>query len=447
VTRREPRLLRPLCAVVLLLAQATAQADALPATVRVEARYGGDAGALRDHAPQFVELLRRHGAAGLRVRVTLPPAAAARHAATSPPYEVAAAEDAGEQPAVTLTGLPGIEYWSDRHPDAFEDLIVAARQPDAAVRFAEMVKAWRYVQGRLEDGPAVPNGAARLVELFPHSGEAGAFRYLDAVWYRGDFDAARAAAEASLRALREHPWPLVRFCDLVLRADANDRALAASVAAALAPVIAASPDAPFARLCWLRARLRAEPAQVTAADVEQVLQRVEHDGEAACTLAEILANAPRDAAFEQLAERSLAAAEEAGAGGRAFAATEILLAQRAGDGQLAATRVELFVREFLPRGSEAYALNTLAWDLLVRLRTTGRFDAVALALMERVRREQGERMNDAHLDTLALALYGTGRIDDAIACQQRAIADTDGDPRYECRLRRYQRARELARRR
>ena len=166
------------------------------------------------------------------------------------------------------------------------------------------------------------------------------------------------------------------------------------------------------------------------------------------TRAEILVIAPPAAAVHVLAARALAAAVESGAGGRTFDAIEILVARRAGDAELAATRLELFVRENVVDGkASAYALNELAWRLLTNQSTMGRCDAVALALMERVERESGERMNDAHLDTLALAHYGNAAFDDAIACQQRAIASTDGDPRYECRLRRYERARDLARRR
>lgn len=433
--------------IALLTAAAPSQEAAVAKSiaVHVEVEYPTDRGALRDHAAHLTTLQRRHYDAGLRITVTMPAAAATRFGAPVPPFLLTAREGIARNKLVVL-GLPALSEWEAREPDVVEDLVAASLRPDATEHLARMGAAWRYVASKLSDGPGMRHGTARLVELFPHCGYAHAARYIDLVWYRADAAAARAAAETSLGALAGDSWPLVRFCDLVLRADANDRELAAKVCKALEPVIAAEPDAPLARLCSLRARLRADPAAVTPATIDALLPLVDGDGEATRTLAEIVTHAPDPAPFRNVAERLLGALQELPVDPRLLTATQYLVAARCNQDESAAAQV---LERFIGDGKDdrrSYSLNTLAWNLLVGLDTIGRFDALALALMQKAHDQLGDKMSDALLDTMALAMFGNGRFDEAIELQQKAIANTDGDPRYECRLLRYQRTRDAARR-
>lgn len=419
--------------------------DAKVTYLRVEAEYPTDRGALRDHAGYLATLQRRHGSSSLRITVTLPEDAATRFGATTPLYSLSARAGIAAAKYV-LYGLPELSTWDAVEPDVVEDLVVASLRPDADEHLARMGKAWRYVVANLQDGPGMRHGTARLVELFPHSGFAHAARYMDLAWYCADASAARAAAEASLGALAGDSWPLVRFCDLVLRADANDPELAAKIDKALEPVIAAEPDAPLARLCSLRARFRARSTTVTPATIEALLPLVDGDGESTRELAEIVAHAPEPSLFRDVAERLLGAARTLPVDSRLLTATQYLVAARcAKDDAGAAQAFEHFVGVG-EDNHRAYSLNTRAWNLLVEVGTMGRFDPLALALMQKAREEIGDKMSDALLDTMALALFGNGRFDEAIELQTQAISNTDGDPRYECRLLRYQRARDAARR-
>lgn len=426
----------------LTLAMVTSVAAAQTATpvtfVNIRAEYPSDSGSLRDHASYLAMLQRRYLDAGLRVLVCLPVAAATRQAMQAPVYALSAREKI-ERPRLVLQGLGELGSWDAPDPDAFADLIEASMQPQDPSRLDAMAKLHRYVRTFIEDGPAIPEGTARYVELFPHSGFAHACCHIDRLWNRADLAGAHACAEASLGTLGGDSWPLVRFCDLVLRADANDRPLAAKIAAALQLVLAAEPEAALARLCWLRAQLRADASKVSVADAERIWPIVEPDVESATFFAEVLAGAPDAARFRELVERALAAVTAMGAHARWLHAVSYKAAVRCAHDEAEAERC---ITGFLGDKQRAYELNTEAWRLLVEFETMGRFDDLALALMERVQRELGDEMGDAMLDTLALALFGNARFDEAIASEAKAIEIGDGDPRYEVRRLRFQRTRD-----
>ena len=66
-------------------------------------------------------------------------------------------------------------------------------------------------------------------------------------------------------------------------------------------------------------------------------------------------------------------------------------------------------------------LNNFAWDLLTNDHYRNQFDRYAL-LMARKACEQTDHNDWALLDTLALANYRAGKIDDAIKLQKKAVA-------------------------
>ncbi|MCA8952371.1 MAG: hypothetical protein KDE27_22870 [Planctomycetes bacterium] len=90
-------------------------------------------------------------------------------------------------------------------------------------------------------------------------------------------------------------------------------------------------------------------------------------------------------------------------------------------------------------GNDAGHLNGLAWGLMTDKETAGQFDRVALALAERMEQGRG-RLPHRYIDTVALARFLNGQVDQAVALQKRAIAAGGNSDDYRRRLRTYEAA-------
>jgi hypothetical protein len=92
-------------------------------------------------------------------------------------------------------------------------------------------------------------------------------------------------------------------------------------------------------------------------------------------------------------------------------------------------------------GQNNGALNNYAWDLLTEEPYKGRFDRLAL-LATNLMEKNGQTITYYMLDTIALARFRNGFIDEAIDFQKRAIAGGGkGDADYERRMNMYLKAR------
>jgi hypothetical protein len=93
---------------------------------------------------------------------------------------------------------------------------------------------------------------------------------------------------------------------------------------------------------------------------------------------------------------------------------------------------------------DAQELNAFAWQLLTDERFAGHCQELALHAA-RVMSECADWRTYWRLDTLALACFENGRIDEAVALQAEAVegADAASRPRYQVRLDRYRAAREV----
>lgn len=103
-----------------------------------------------------------------------------------------------------------------------------------------------------------------------------------------------------------------------------------------------------------------------------------------------------------------------------------------------AKQVEALAREIVhqvPSGG----LNNFVWYLMTREDSAGRFPELALRGAERMLRD-GE-LGYPELDTVALAMFRNGRLQDALRYQRQAIAaGGDNDPDYRRRLQQYEQA-------
>lgn len=93
-------------------------------------------------------------------------------------------------------------------------------------------------------------------------------------------------------------------------------------------------------------------------------------------------------------------------------------------------------------GNDVRRLNSLAWDLMTDKDTAGKFDRIALALAERMEQaaRPRRRLSHTYLDTMALARFLNGQVEQAIALQERAIASGGSGDEYRRKLRTYQAA-------
>lgn len=89
-------------------------------------------------------------------------------------------------------------------------------------------------------------------------------------------------------------------------------------------------------------------------------------------------------------------------------------------------------------GDDRGRLHRTAHSLLTEAETGGKFDDVALALVEKL--EQSGSKEPHHLDTMACAQFLNGRIERAIELQRRAIAAGGRDEEFRLRLRTYEAA-------
>ena len=92
-------------------------------------------------------------------------------------------------------------------------------------------------------------------------------------------------------------------------------------------------------------------------------------------------------------------------------------------------------------GRDPAFLNDFAWFLLTEKRLPKEDRDLSLALeaaRKAVRLDGG--MNASSLDTLALALFENGRLREALAVQEKAVALQPGDPGMRRRLERFRRA-------
>jgi hypothetical protein len=410
----------------------------------VKAQYAIERGPLQDHAGYLATLHELYSATVPEFTVFLPASAAARHEEIyDPPYLLAAKWDT-ERRMLEIAFRGGVEPLVAEDPDAFADWIDASMRPDARQRLRDMHKLRAYVTYYLEDGPALPNATRLLVEYFPRGGFAHGWRYLDTLWNRGDVRLANDEARAALATLSGHSWPLVVFSDLVLRGDPHDRKLAEQVAGALQPLLADWPDSPRLQIVNLRARLRATPERVTASLVEVLLDVVIDDNRALLQFVETVAGAPDARRFEQTIRNALRTAINRGhLHSLDLAAARYKVARALGDDDEA----EKAFADVVSHAEGVYGCNSIAWRLLVDRDTMGRYDQLALAVMQHAERTAGRALSDAASDTMALALYNNGRFDDAIEYATSAIENGDSDVRYEMRRLRYERMRDRLRER
>jgi hypothetical protein len=389
---------------------------------------------LRDQRGWLEDLHKRFGERGARIAAVLTRDDAKAVAASRPPFAVGGLDEA--------TALNGTSWFAvgTQAPtlagvDGAADLLQAVadgRNPDTLLAALAMLP--RVLNSVGDGGDARATGMPFFLAL-PHSGRARAWPVL-AQWWGGDLVAARKQFDAGMEALANEPWALAVFADLVLRGDRSDPSYARELALALTPVATAAPDNPFVQLVQLRALLRAGQDKLAGRMLSLVGKLCDGDPRNQVLYAETLMEANEPAPYRTLAEHAL----EAAAAATGFDPQWIVAARHkvlVRSGAPAAECDRLLADYRAAARMERGTLNGDAWGMMTRLDTMGRFDTYALGQCEELQRLEGAGIDYASKDTVALALFVNGRLQQAVELQTEASAASGNDPRFTSRLERF----------
>lgn len=405
-------------------------------------RHGTDGDrALRDEGPYLADLQRRHGDGKVRIAVVLAPEAARREAQRRPAYVVAAADPAAlvaraEEPVTAglLCDGRGEVLASWPWVDGLEDVLAAAAldQLDGAA-LAELAELLAGLLPAVIDGGDYETQVARCVERAPRCGRVRALAVLNQWWSKGDYEAAWTACEQGLAALADHGLPLVEFADLVLRGDAVDRRPPRQLAMALAPAAAAAGEGAFTQLTYLHALLRAGQDRQAGRLLARLPKLCAGQPYRQLAFASILMQAAQPAVHRDAAEQALQAA--AGADARWLAALRYTIAARCAAGE---RDLEDQLAEYLrSEGARNFGLNNDAWYLMVQPESMGRFSPFALAIAETMQRREGKDLSPGNMDTVALAKFVGGKLQEAVELQTTATRLSGDSPTYTARRERF----------
>jgi hypothetical protein len=407
--------------------------------------YPHEPGELLDHSQYLSDLQQRYADKHIAIVVMLPPAAAKTLAAQKPRFGVAAvpaaeepvdpSKDAGPrmdsmlckgEAAEILIMWPGL----DGAADFLGQCADGSFDQPAALDYVHMTQ---NLLQNVCDGGDFAAQVEQCVRVCPRSGCARALVVLFHWWCKGDLLKAREAIDEGIEALGSEAVPMTVFADLVLRGDRNDVGIAKKLAVVLAPAAASAPEGPQTQLVYLRALLRAgqdRPAGRLVATLQKRLTRPWDQ----LVFAETLMEAGTPGVFRDMAQRAIEAAKDTPGFERLVFAARHKVLQRCGDLEAA----EKLMTEYRSSGFQDDSLNNDAWYMITRPDTVGRFDPFALAQCEEMQRQAGQGLDYGSKDTVALAMFVNGKIDEAVTLQTEATHASRRDPEYVGRLTRFQ---------
>jgi hypothetical protein len=406
--------------------------------------YGDARFDFRDHRSWIEDWVKRHREQGLDVVVAMPEASARELAAQKPPFVVAALDfyaDPGFGAVRCCLRERGAADALVCSVDAARDRMEAALTGDLArTSPGEADDLLASLLDQVCDGATADEYVAHCVRSLPHSGEARALAVLSSWWAKGDYASAQRAFEEAMQAIDGDSLALVTFADLVLRGDRVDDRIAKTLVMSLAQCAAAAPDGATTQLVYLRALLRAGQSRLAERLIERMPTVVGDDAEANLRFAETLMEAADPLPFRAVAEAAIArvaASSSRWHDRHRFAASYGILACCGASAEQRSAHLAKCLEEVEDfRGSP----NNEAWSLMTDLSSMGRYDAFALALMEDLAQRDGEALDPAYRDTLALAAFRRGQLERAAQLQRVALEQGRLGSGYDERLARYEAA-------
>lgn len=394
-------------------------------------------GEFTNHQQYLPDLAARFRDKGLAIGIVLPRKDAERTAKDAPRLVVATPSDKGKLDNISgmlcqiysgTGGLPIVNMQSlDTLVDSIDACLDGSFDPAA---YTQAEQTLNTLLGGVADGGQFAALAKRSVTMWPRSGRARACVVLEKWWCQGDLAGANKAVDEGIKALSNEAVPMATFVDLVLRGNDPDKKFAQQMAMAMVPVAAGAPDGIFTQLVNLRALLLAGQDRVAGRIVATLPKRVAGRPTEQLILAETLMDSHTPAAFRDIAERLVQNADANGGHRKWVYATRHKILKRCGDDKAAEQLMDAYRAKNLGSG-----LNNDAWYTIVQPPTMGRFDTLALAQCEEMQRV--EQLDYGSLDTVALAHFVNGKVVEAIEMQTKAAQQSQNDPVYVARLRRY----------
>ncbi|HZN37157.1 MAG TPA: hypothetical protein VFD82_00050 [Planctomycetota bacterium] len=402
-------------------------------------------GELLDHSQYLTDLQQRYADKGIAIVVALPRDAAKTLAAQKPRFGVGAMQAAEEHADPTKDA--GLRMQSMLCKGEAGESLVTWPALDGAVDLLEQCAGGSFdqaaaitsedmMQGLLQnvcDGGDIAAQVEACTHACPRSGRARALAVLFHWWCKGDLVKAREAIDEGIKALGSEAVPMTVFADLVLRGDRTDAGIAKKLAVLLAPAAVSAPEGPQTQLVYLRALLRAgqdRPAGRLVATMQKRLARPWDQ----IVFAETLMEAGTPGAFRDMALKAIEAAKDTQGLERFVFAARHKVLHRCGDVEAA----EKLMTEYRASDFQNDSLNNDAWYTITRPDTVGRFDPFALAQCEEMQRREGQALDYGSKDTVALALFVNGKVDEAVTLQTEATRASNRDPEYVGRLTRFQ---------
>jgi hypothetical protein len=407
--------------------------------------YPNARGALLDHSQYLTDLQRRYADKHIAIVVALPRDAAKALAAQKPGFGVGAALEIeepgdpakdvgfGDRIAVLCKGettelltwptLDGVADYLEQCADGSFDRSAALANEDLTQQLLQSIC----------DGGDFVAQVEQCVHACPRSGRARALVVLFHWWCKGDLVKAREAIDEGTKALGGEAVPMTVFADFVLRGDRTDPNIAKNLAVVLAPVAASAPEGPQTQLVYLRALLRAGQDKLAGRLVATLPKRLTRPWDQ-LVFAETLMEANTPGVFRDMAQKAIEAAKDTQGFERLVFAARHKVLQRCGDLEAA----EKSMTEYRSSGFQNSSLNNDAWYMITLPDTLGRFDPFALAQCEEMQRQEGAALDFGSKDTVALALFVNGKVDEAVALQTEATRASNRDPEYVGRLTRFE---------
>jgi hypothetical protein len=254
----------------------------------------------------------------------------------------------------------------------------------------------------------------------PNDGLLHALRFLLAE--ASEPAAASSLAAASLQQLAGDPRALAMFVDCAARGASAPLPLLTAAAPWVARAAAAAPEDFAVQVAAARA-LGAVGDTRAVGRVAVRARRLAHADAAGCLeLAAALVAQPEPAVYGDLAAALVERAAALGASARWLAAARCAVALRCrGDADAAAAVLDAYAA-----GAGAGASpNNDCWRWLTDRATFGRFEEFAIALADRMV-ESAAVLDYYECDTVAFACLRAGRVADAVAFAERAVAASGG---------------------
>ncbi len=311
----------------------------------------------------------------------------------------------------------------DRMLDAtINEMLAGTFDIGLAMRVAEIDKSLEAARWD-GDWKKVLAGLDRIIALKPNSPDRVMEQFFIYANYLDDTEKAKRAAERAFDMMRGDADYTAGLAMQIISEDAAD-GYNAVAEAALERSLVKNPDHAGLRIARFRSLAAAGKDGEAVKFAAETIDIFKGQANDLSEFAGVLSSPPRAKLCGDLALRAAQLAIEADPEEpRHYLGQFYILWECKKDRDAAARAGQYLVQK---AAGNADFLNGFAWELLTGANTKGKFNALALAAAEAMHKSPGGD-SWTHLDTLALAKFENGAVEDAIALETKAISLCDNE--------------------